>query len=88
MESVMMDDALSTEARWHAVVKYRTDAGMLDVEMYLHEKGDIQYRIERGPHWDAVEIVEIRRINHTDSPMLTLEQAKDLGDRPIDEISD
>jgi hypothetical protein len=56
--------------------------------MYLHEKGDIQYRIERGPHWDAVEIVEIRRINHTDSPMLTLEQAKDLGDRPIDEISD
>jgi hypothetical protein len=83
----MTDDALSAEARWHSVVKYRTDAGMLDVDMYLYEIGDVQYRIERGPHWDAVEIVEIRRVNHTDSPMLTLEQAEDLGARPIDEIS-
>jgi hypothetical protein len=82
----MTDDALSTEARWHAVVKYRTHAGTpLDIDMYLKEIGDIQDRIERGPHWDSVAIVEIRRINHTDSPMLTLEQAEELGRRPINE---
>jgi hypothetical protein len=79
----MAEDALSTEARWHAVVKYRTDAGLLDVDMYLNEIGDIQDRIESGPHWDIVEIVEIRRINHTDSSKLTLEQSKELGKRPF-----
>ena len=82
------DDALSTNARWHAVVKYRTRVGRpLDVEMYLEEIGDIQDRIEHGPHWDSVEIVEIRRINHTDSLKLTPEQAEELSHRPIDEIS-
>ena len=42
----MADDALTSLARWHAVVKYRTDAGLLDVDMYLEEIGDIQDRIE------------------------------------------
>jgi len=41
--------ARKTDARWHAVVKYRTGVGtLLDVEMYLKEIGDIQNRIERG----------------------------------------
>ena len=82
----MADDALSTEARWRAVVRYRTNAGSLDVPMLLKEIGDIQERIELGPHLDVVELVEIRRTNHTDSDKLTLEQAEDLGNRTPDEL--
>ena len=36
----MTDDALSSLARWHATVTYRTDAGPLDVPMLLREIGD------------------------------------------------
>jgi hypothetical protein len=76
--------ALRTDARWHAVVQYRTGLGTpMNVEMYLEEIGDIQDHIERGPHWDTVEVVEIRRINHIASPNLTLKQAEELGRRPI-----
>ena len=72
----MADDALSSLARWDVTVIYRTDAGPLDVPMLLREIGDLQDRIEDGSHWDAIEKIEIRRINHIDSPTLTYEQAK------------
>jgi hypothetical protein len=74
----MADDALSRLARWHAVVHYRADAGLVDVEMHLREMGDLHERIELGPHWDTIDRIEIRRINHVDSARLTLEQAKKL----------
>ena len=76
--------ALRTDARWHAVVQYRTGYETpMNVEIYLEEIGDIHDHIERGPHWDTVEIVKIRRINHIESPNLTLEQADELGRRTI-----
>jgi len=72
--------ALRTDARWHAVVQYRTGSETpMNVEVHLEEIGDNHDHVERGPHWDTVEIVEIRRINHTDSPNLSLEQAAELG---------
>ena len=77
--------ALRTDARWHAVVQYRRAVETpMRVEIYLEEIGDIHDHIERGPHWDTVEIVEIRRINHIESPSLTVEQAAELGRRPLD----
>ena len=76
---------LRTDARWHAVVQYRTGSETpMNVEIYLDEIGDIHDHIERGPHWDTVEAVKIMRINHIESPNLTLEQAKELGRRPFD----
>src|SRR5258708_5141049 len=72
----MADDALSSLARWHAVEHYRADTGLIDVEMLLHEMADLHDRIECGPHWDTIERIEIRRINHIDSATLTLEQAQ------------
>jgi hypothetical protein len=76
--------ALRTDARWHAVVQYRTGVEMpMKVEIYLEEIGDIHDHIERGPHWDTVEIVKITRINHIESPDLTIEQAAELGCRTI-----
>ena len=44
----MADGALSTEARWHAVVSYRTGGAPLAVEMSLEEIEDLHDRIELG----------------------------------------
>ena len=66
------------EARWRATVHYRTDSGLVDVEHWLEEIGDIDELIERGPHWDTVARIEIERVNHCDSPTLTVEQAMRL----------
>jgi hypothetical protein len=73
-----MDDALSSLARWHAVVHYRADAGLIEVEMFLRELADLHHRVECGPHWDCIERIEIKRVNHVDSPTLTLEQARKM----------
>ena len=82
----MAGDALRTEARWHAVVRYRTGGDVLTVEMSLRELEDLHDRIDQGPHWDTVELIEIRRVNHFYSAKLTLEQAEELGSRPISEL--
>ena len=44
----MTDDALSSLARWHARVTYRTDAGPLAVPMLLREIWDLHDRIEEA----------------------------------------
>lgn len=81
-----MDDALTSEARWHAVVSYRTDAELLTVEFFLTEIEDLHDRIETGPHWDTVELIQVRRINPIFSEKLTLDQAEDLGRRTAAEL--
>src|SRR5262249_15971880 len=73
------DDALSNSSRWRAIVYYRGDKGPNDIEMSLREIADLHCRIEDGLHPDGVIRADIRRINHIDSPTLTLEQA--LGRR-------
>jgi hypothetical protein len=73
----MANDASRSGARWHAVASYRTDAGKMDVDMYLEEIGDLHDHVERGPHWDTLELIAIKRINHI-NPKLTVEQAKRL----------
>ena len=67
-------------------MSYRTGFDPLTVEMFLRELEDLHDQIELGPHWDTVEHIEIRRINHTSSAKLTLEQAEELGSRPISEF--
>jgi hypothetical protein len=47
----MANDASRSGARWHAVASYRTDAGKMDVEMYLEEIGDLHLsRSAPGQH--------------------------------------
>jgi hypothetical protein len=74
----MADDALSSRARWHAAITYRTDAGPLDVPMLLREIWDLHDPVEQGPHWDTIEKIEILCVNHIDSPTLTKEQAEKM----------
>lgn len=74
----MANDTSMSCARWQAVVTYRTGAEPRIVEMPLEEIADLHMKIELGPHWDTVELIEIRRVNHIDSPSLTLSEARAL----------
>jgi len=74
----MPTETYSSLARWKALVQYRSDAGLINVEMFLDEIADLDGRIERGPHWDTVHHIEIKRINHIQSATLTVEQAEKL----------
>ena len=64
--------------RWHATVHYRTDHGIADVQHDIAELMDLHDLVERGPHWDTIEKIEIVRINHCTSKMLTVEQAEQM----------
>ena len=64
--------------RWQATLHYRTDHGAVDIVYELAELMDLHDLVERGPHWDTVEKIEIVRINHVTSETLTVEQAEVL----------
>jgi hypothetical protein len=64
--------------RWHAVVHYRTDDGTIDVEHDVEELGELHDLIERGPHWDTIERIEVLRVNPCAATDLTVEQAAGL----------
>jgi hypothetical protein len=63
--------------RWRLVAHYRVDAGLVDVEHNIGELAELHMLIERGPHWDTIERIEITRINPI-HPGLTVEQSEDL----------
>lgn len=71
----MTQDALST-LRWKATVLYRTEAGPLDVEMFLDEPCDLHDRIELGPHWDTIASIVFERVNQNERSDLTIEQSE------------
>lgn len=64
--------------RWRATVFYRTDGGPVDVVHDLEELADLHEMVERGPHWDTIERIEIVRVNHNTDRALTVERAGDL----------
>jgi len=47
--------------RWMATIHYRTDEGTVDVDHDLEELMDLHNVVERGPHWDTIDRIEIRR---------------------------
>lgn len=66
------------KARWEATVRYRLSAKKFDTETtQLEELVDLYNYVERGPHWDTIDKIEIRRIN-PDHPGLTIGQAERL----------
>jgi hypothetical protein len=72
----MSGDAPAREARWKATALYRSEAGLIDVEMYLHELADLHDRIERGPHWDTLVHILVERVNRREPESFTIEQAR------------
>jgi hypothetical protein len=65
--------------RWNATVHYRTDDGPLNVEHTLLELRDLHDLVERGPHWDTIERIEITRVvpDYGDAT-LTVERSEQL----------
>lgn len=68
---------MTEDARWRAVVWYRTDGGLVDVEHFLEELEDLHDRVEAGPHWDTIEKIEVFRVNHLEGE-ITVEAAAEL----------
>lgn len=54
--------------RWTAVVWYRTDAGLVDVEHQIEELDMLHDLIENGPDFHTVDRIEVR---HTNNPCPT-----------------
>lgn len=73
-----MTDKLTDTARWRAIVYYRTECGIIDVEHWLSEIVDLDDCVERGPHWDTIEKIKIYRVNHCSGINLTVEAAEKL----------
>jgi len=40
--------------RWRAVIEYRTNNGVIDVEHFFEEIEELHDIIEHGPSWDAM----------------------------------
>jgi hypothetical protein len=65
--------------RWLATVIYRTEGGPVDVQHDIEELDEIAMLVEAGPHWDAIDRIEIVRQGAQEgSGALTVEQAQDL----------
>jgi hypothetical protein len=65
-------------ARWCATIYYRGNAGLVDVEHEIEELEELAALVERGPHWDTVDRIEIRLTRPAQDAGLTVEQAEDL----------
>jgi hypothetical protein len=46
--------------RWLAIVKYRTNAGVNEVDHQFEELFELHDLIERGPDWNCVESIHIQ----------------------------
>lgn len=46
--------------RWKMTVWYRTDAGLIDVDMDIDELVEVDHLIEAGPSFYAIDRIEIR----------------------------
>lgn len=66
-----------TQARWTATIHYRTEAGICDVTHDIIEIEELHDLVEMGPHWDAIDRIEIVRADGREQG-LTIEQAERL----------
>ena len=46
--------------RWKMTVWYRTDVGLVDVDMDIEELAEVHNLIEAGPSFYAIDRIEIR----------------------------
>ena len=51
---------MSEHFRWIAVVRYRAEAGPIEVDHHFEEFEELQQLIERGPDWNTIETIVIR----------------------------
>lgn len=66
-----------THVRWIATVHYRSDSSLVDVSHDLLELDELHALVERGPHWDTIDHIEVVRADGRDEA-LTIEGARRL----------
>lgn len=64
-------------ARWKAVVEYRSEAGIVDVEHAIAELDELHDLVERGPDWNALIKITVT-LAHPTPDRLTIEKAARL----------
>lgn len=62
--------------RWKAKVYYRVNAGILLVDHEFEELSELHNLIERGPHWDTINKIEITLLRPAEDSNLTVEAAE------------
>ena len=71
--------ASQEDARWKVCIRYRTSTGLNnEFKAYVEDIADVHEIVERGPHFDCVEGIDIIRVNHSESATLTVEEAREL----------
>lgn len=76
MTDTLTHDEVTT-ARWKAVIHYRSEMGLIDVEHGIEEIEDLHDIVERGPDWNAINHIVITLDRKTDDA-LTIEEAAGL----------
>ena len=62
--------------RWHATINYRTGPEeYLAVEHDLEELEDLHDLVERGPDWDTIDEIVVRRVHLPGRENLTVAEA-------------
>lgn len=64
-------------ARWKAVLEYRTEHGIVDIEHGLEELDELQDIVERGPDWNSLVKITII-LDRVTEPELTVEGSATL----------
>lgn len=72
-----MKRAPGVPARWTAIIYYRTELGIIDVEHQIEELDMLHTVVEQGPDFHTVDRIEIRHTKNP-SPTLTIEQSEKL----------
>lgn len=73
--SEVMEEVGTTLVRWTAHVFYKTEYGLVDVRHDMEELEELQDLVERGPHWDCIDRIDIRRAIPREE-LMTVEQAR------------
>ena len=73
----MSNAASLPQFRWHVVLRYRCDTGILDIDYDIEELDQLPSLVERGPDWNCL-VDCVVTLNRTSMPDLTVEQAARL----------
>ena len=63
--------------RWIAVVSYRSQNGLIEVDHHFEEISELDEIVERGPDWNTIDSITIRlNPRRTAYPGDTVEEAE------------
>ena len=81
---MILEKEMSDRIRWHARIFYRVDRGwVLEGRHDLCELEDLQYIVDKGPHWDCISEIRIFREHLPGLETLTIEESALLsGEHP------